>query len=88
MNPKTNELRDTSGMKNNEIKSLQNDGFVPLPQHLNRAARRKLSGRKSVKIPFNSKSNLNKWAQQVRENQDKGKLKQVDKEFNKIMGKS
>ena len=68
MNPNTNELVDTSNMTEEEIYRLHNNGFVPVPQKLNRAAKRKLAGKKSAKVSFTSGGLLSNWAKQLRKN--------------------
>jgi len=54
MNPNTNTLIDITGMSEEEQNNLFDTGFVPIPEELDRAARRKLNGNKSAKVSFTS----------------------------------
>jgi len=75
MNPRTNELIDLEGLSEEERNEKSEQGFVPVPDELDRAARRKLNGKKSAQVSFTSGGNLSKWDKKVRENQEKGNQK-------------
>jgi hypothetical protein len=70
MNPNTNELIDMTNMSLDEKQLLIRSGFQKIPDELNRAARRKLNGKKSVQVSFKSGGKLSEWAKKVRKNLD------------------
>ena len=69
MNTKTNEIIDLSEMDKQETEKKFEDGFIPVPENLSRAARRKLGKYKSAQVSFTSGGKLSQWAAQVRKNQ-------------------
>jgi hypothetical protein len=62
MNTNTNELVDFSDLKEDEIKEMLNQGFVPIPKELQEEASRELGGKKSVIVKNNRK--LLNWAKE------------------------
>ena len=75
MNPNTNEIRDTYHISPEELKRLQDEGFIPVPDDLLHASLVKLAGKKSAKVSFKSNGRLSNWAKKIRYNQMKGKGK-------------
>jgi len=73
MNVNTNELRK---LDNDEFINIP-DNFTEVPKHLQHEAEELLNGEVSVKVLFDAKSSLAKWAKKLRENQDKGFNKEV-----------
>ena len=64
MNPNTGELRAL--VTKLDMQQAKQDGFEVLPEHLNRAARIKLNGRKSAKVSLTSGGALSKHARYLR----------------------
>lgn len=60
MDVDTGELRRIA-TELDEEQAIQ-DGLEPVPQHLNRAARRKLGKNKTAKVSLTSGGKLSKWA--------------------------
>ena len=67
MNPDTNHLIDK------ETYGEPSEGYVDIPEDLNRAARRKLAGKSETKVSFISNGKLSKWARQQRKNRRVGR---------------
>ena len=73
MNPDTNELRYIE----NEMERVlaESEGFEALPRYLQRAAKTKLNGKKSVFVSRASGGKLSRWsAKRRRERRDEQKI--------------
>ncbi len=64
MNPDTNELVRFDSEA--EMKKLKGNGFIPIPQTLERAARLMLGKKKSVFVSKTSGGKLSRWAAKKR----------------------
>ena len=60
MQPYTGKLRDIADGE--EMLQAIAENFEPLPEHLNRAARRKLNGKKTAMVSLTSGGELSKYA--------------------------
>jgi hypothetical protein len=76
MNVNTNELRDVSKLTAKECLQLETMGFINIPSYLEDEAKKILAGNESVIVPRNNNP-LAIWAEKVRQNQLKGKLKNL-----------
>jgi hypothetical protein len=70
MNVNTNEIYRDLGLVNED-----HDHVHPIPDDLQKEAKKVLGNNESVKLPMNSKSKLARWAEKVRINQEGGVLK-------------
>lgn len=66
MNPDTGHLVDTSDMNQEQLDQLRRLGYLRVPPNLQRAARKKLSGRREARVSLTSGGKLSKWAARVR----------------------
>lgn len=52
--------------RSGELHSLMKQGYKPVPEELNRAAKRKLAGKKEAYVSLTSGGKLSNWAAQKR----------------------
>lgn len=64
MNPETGHIVRVDSEE--EMLRLAGAGYEPVPDELNRAARRKLAGRKEAYVSMNSGGKLSRWAAKKR----------------------
>ncbi len=76
MNPETFELKKIHSKE--EADQFEKEGFIPIPKHLERAARLKLGKKKSVFVSKTSGGKLSKWAHK-KKRQNKAIQEMVDR---------
>ena len=54
-----------------ELEQLMRQGYEPVPEELNRAAKRKLAGEKEAYVSLTSGGKLSRWATQKRKARNK-----------------
>jgi len=72
MNVNNNHLVDA--VVYNEMPAAQKAEYESLPDHLNRAAHRKLAGKKEATVAMNSGGKLSRWAKKKREARKKAAM--------------
>lgn len=86
MNVDTGELRNFTS--DEEMELLRQAGFVQVPEHLQKAAQLKLSGKESAKVSLTSGGKLSKWAAKQRKIARKKKAKSRIKKNRQYMAKA
>jgi aspartyl aminopeptidase len=71
MNPDTNHLKSLNDVTNEMKEQLEGEGYEPIPEELNRAAKRKLNGNNEAYVSRNSGGKLSKWAAKKRKQKRK-----------------